>query len=98
MSALTQAPAKSMRQVVITPDHEDGGFVAEVPSLPGCISQGETVEEALANVRDAMKAWLSGAAEAGLRVPAEDFGARIFAVENSPPLCGGELPPDVGVA
>ena len=72
-----------MRQVVITPDIEDGGFVAEIPSLPGCVSQGETVEEALANVRDAMAVWLSGATEAGLRVPAETFGARVFAVEEA---------------
>ena len=80
-AAPREAPAGSLRQVVITPDHEDGGFVAEVPSLPGCISQGETVEEALANIRDAMTVWLSGAAEAGLGVPTETFGTRVFAVE-----------------
>ena len=72
-----------MRQVVITPDHEDGGFIAEVPSLPGCVSQGETVDEALANVRDAMAVWLSGAAEAGVAVPEETFGARVVAVEET---------------
>ena len=74
-----------MRQVVITPDFEDGGFVAEVPSLPGCLTQGETVEEALANIRDAMAVWLSGAAEAGIEVPEETFGARVFAVEEVAP-------------
>ena len=74
-----------MRQVVITPDFEDGGFVAEVPSLPGCLTQGETVEEALLNIRDAMAVWLSGAAEAGIEVPAETFGARVFAVEEVAP-------------
>ena len=35
-----------MRQVIFIPDLEDGGYVAEVPSLPGCYSQGETLEEA----------------------------------------------------
>ena len=39
-----------MRQVVIYPD-EDGYWIAEVPSLPGCISQGDTKEEAIKNIR-----------------------------------------------
>ena len=86
------APAGSLRQVVITPDHEDGGFVAEVPSLPGCISQGETIEEALANIRDAMAVWLSGAAGAGLGVPAETFGTRVFAVEEPARGVAGRAP------
>ncbi len=54
-----------MRQVVLFPDPEDGGWVVEVPSLPGCISQGETKEEALANVRDAIDTWIEGMAAVG---------------------------------
>jgi len=42
-----------MRQVIIIPD-PDGGYVVEVPSLPGCYSQGETVPEAIANIREAI--------------------------------------------
>lgn len=41
------------RQVLLIPG-EDGYVVAEVPSLPGCVSQGKTREEALANVREAI--------------------------------------------
>ena len=37
---------------------EEGGFWAEVPALPGCVSQGETVEEVRANVREAIEGWL----------------------------------------
>ena len=37
---------------------EEGGFWAEVPALPGCFSQGETMEEIRANVREAIEAWL----------------------------------------
>ncbi len=37
---------------------EDGYFVAEVPALPGCVSQGETEEEALSNAKEAITAWL----------------------------------------
>lgn len=43
--------------VLLTPD-EDGWFVAEVPALPGCITQGSTREEALDNVKDAIQGWL----------------------------------------
>jgi len=44
-------------RVLIEPD-EDGVFVAQVPSLPGCISQGATRSEALANVREAIELYL----------------------------------------
>ena len=44
-------------RVVIEPD-EDGVFVAECPSLPGCISQGATREEAVANIKDAIAGYL----------------------------------------
>ncbi len=44
-------------QVVLEPSDE-GGYTVYVPSLPGCISEGETVEEALANVREAVELYL----------------------------------------
>ena len=37
---------------------EEGGFWAEVPALPGCVSQGETVDEVRVNVREAIEGWL----------------------------------------
>jgi len=37
---------------------EDGWFVVECPALPGCVSQGKTVEEALSNIKEAINAWL----------------------------------------
>ena len=43
--------------MLIDPD-EDGIFVAEVPSLPGCISQGQTREEALKNIQEAISVYL----------------------------------------
>ena len=45
-------------RILIEPD-EDGVFVAECPSLPGCISQGKTREEAVANIKDAMTGYLA---------------------------------------
>jgi antitoxin HicB len=46
-----------------------GGFVATVPDLPGCMSDGETPEEALANVEDAIRTWIEAARELGHDVP-----------------------------
>ena len=37
---------------------EEGGFWAEVPSLPGCVSQGETLDELRGNIREAIEGWL----------------------------------------
>jgi len=47
-----------MKINVILEPSEEGGFTALVPSLPGCISEGETVDEALANVREAIELYL----------------------------------------
>ena len=37
---------------------EEGGYWAEVPALPGCITEGDTMEEVLANLKDAIEGWL----------------------------------------
>jgi len=52
-----------------TDDAGHQGWVAEIEELPGCISQGVTPEEAIANVRDAMLGWISVALEDGRDVP-----------------------------
>ena len=61
-----------MRQVILIPDLEDGGYTVEVPSLPGCISEGDTVEEALDNIRDAIRGYVELLEEDGLPVPPEN--------------------------
>jgi antitoxin HicB len=48
---------------------DGGGFLATAPDLPGCMSDGETPEEALANVRDAITAWIEEARSLGRSVP-----------------------------
>lgn len=57
-----------MRQVILIPD-ETGGYVVEVPSLPGCYSQGETIEEALANIKEAIELHIEDMLDAGEAVP-----------------------------
>ena len=68
-----------MRQAIIYPG-EDGYWVAECPSLPGCISQGATREEAVVNIREAIEGYIEVLKEDGLPVPGENFGALIVAV------------------
>ena len=41
--------------VFLIPDEEDGGFIAECPSLPGCMSEGDTEEEAIENIKEAIR-------------------------------------------
>jgi len=60
-----------MGYTVIIHKAEEGGYWAEVPALPGCFSQGETVEEALKNVIEAIKAHLQVLREEGQEIPGE---------------------------
>jgi len=68
-----------MRQVVVYPG-EDGWWVAECPSLPGCLSQGETRERALVNIREAIEGYIAALEEDGLPVPEERFETPVVAV------------------
>ncbi|HXI85106.1 MAG TPA: type II toxin-antitoxin system HicB family antitoxin [Verrucomicrobiae bacterium] len=55
-------------RVIIEPD-EDGVFVAECPALPGCVSEGKTREEAMANIRDAIQGYLQSLEKHGEPIP-----------------------------
>jgi predicted RNase H-like HicB family nuclease len=68
-----------MRQVIIYPG-EDGYWVVECPSLPGCISQGSTKEEAVANIKEAIRGYVAALEEDSLPVPEERFDAMLLAV------------------
>ena len=69
-----------MRQVLIYPDVEDGGWVCEVPSLPGCVAHGATKEEALRDARQAIDTWVAAASELGRDIPKDTLGAEICVV------------------
>lgn len=68
-----------MRQVMIFRG-EDDYWVAECPSLPGCLSQGKTKEEAVANIREAIRGYIAALEEDKLAVPEERFDAVLMAV------------------
>lgn len=64
----TKIKSQQQRQVLLYPG-EDGHFVVEVPSLPGCISQGKTREEALANIEEAISLYIEVLEERGENIP-----------------------------
>jgi predicted RNase H-like HicB family nuclease len=66
------ATARHDYPVLIEPvaPEDGGGFVARVPDLPGCIAEGETAEEALAGIDDAMAEWVAQARALGRPIPA----------------------------
>jgi predicted RNase H-like HicB family nuclease len=68
-----------MRQVILCPG-ESGFWVAECPSLPGCVSQGETKENAIKNIREAIEGYVLALQDDGLAVPPERFDAVLLAV------------------
>jgi predicted RNase H-like HicB family nuclease len=59
----------------------DGGFVVSVPALPGCVSQGDSRQEALSNIREAIELYIEDCREAGDPVP-EEAGREYREVEN----------------
>lgn len=58
-----------MKYRVLIEQDEDGIFVVQVPSLPGCISQGRTREEALRNIQEAIEVYLESLKEHGEPIP-----------------------------
>src|SRR5215831_9351459 len=60
-----------MRYTVVLEQEQDGGYVASVPALPGCVCQGETRAGALDNIREAIELYIEDCREAGDPVPVE---------------------------
>ena len=68
-----------MRQVVVYPG-DDGFWVAECPSLAGCISQGKSRQDAIVNIKEAIEGYIAVLEEDGLTVPDDNFEALVVAV------------------
>lgn len=64
---------------------DGGGWLAEVPDLPGCMSDGDTPEQAIAHVQDAVRSWLLTAQELGRVVPdpSPDMATAIRRLDNA---------------
>ncbi len=57
--------------IILHPDAEEGGYTVTVPALPGCVTQGETLEEAIAMAKDAIRLHIETLLEEGEPVPDE---------------------------
>lgn len=68
-----------MRSVILLPG-QDGYWVAECPSLPGCITQGTTKAEAIENIKEAIEGWIETMQAHGHSIPEERFDAQVVCV------------------
>ena len=66
---------------VFEPDEKSGGFTVTIPSLPGCISEGDTFEEASQNIQEAASLYLEIMEEQKIELPEEEKGVVIAPVE-----------------
>lgn len=74
-----------MEYTVLVYKAEEGGYWAEVPALPGCYSQGETVEETMKNIKEAVEAHILALREEEEKVPSEEdfIIARVNVAESA---------------
>ncbi len=57
--------------IILDPDPEEGGYTVTVPALPGCVTQGETIEDAIAMAKDAIRLYIETLIADGEPVPQE---------------------------
>ncbi|MGH2459441.1 MAG: type II toxin-antitoxin system HicB family antitoxin [Chloroflexota bacterium] len=67
--------------LLLLPDREEGGYTVRVPMLPGLTTEGETLEEAIANARDAIAVWIRSAETHGEPVPEEDLPPQTVTID-----------------
>jgi len=72
--------------VVLLADPDEGGYTALIPALPGCVSEGGTMEVALTMIQDAATGYLAVAAERGEEIPEEAFGTVVAEIEVPAPV------------
>ncbi|OGE19596.1 hypothetical protein A3A14_02875 [Candidatus Daviesbacteria bacterium RIFCSPLOWO2_01_FULL_43_38] len=75
-----------LKYTVIFEPAEEGGYVASVPVLPGCVTEGNTFEEAVKMVQDAISGYLAVLQEEGLEIPLETDEAVVTKVSVPDPL------------
>jgi antitoxin HicB len=74
---MVQNDLKLNYPITLYPDDECGGYVVEILDLPGCLSEGETLEEAVANINEARELWLEVAYESGRSIPLPSLDRRL---------------------
>lgn len=72
--------------IILDPDPEEGGYTVTVPALPGCITEGDTLEEAIAMAKEAISLHLEGLAAEGLPIPEEQEHPQALTIAVDAPL------------
>jgi predicted RNase H-like HicB family nuclease len=72
--------------ILLVPDLEEGGYSVTVPSLPGCVTQGDTLEEAIAMARDAISVWITVAEKHGEPIPEEMIRPQAITLDIPEPV------------
>jgi antitoxin HicB len=67
--------------IILAPNLEEGVYTVTVPALPGCVTQGKTVEECQMRAREAIAAWIADAETHGEPVPVETMRAQVLTVD-----------------
>ena len=67
--------------LLLIPDTEEGGYTVRVPALPGCITEGDTLEEAIANARKAVAGWIESAEKHGETIPEETAPPQVITID-----------------
>jgi predicted RNase H-like HicB family nuclease len=67
--------------IVLTPDFDEGGYVVDVPVLPGCHTQGDSLEQAIANAREAIAVWIKSAEQHGEDIPEEQAPPQVITID-----------------
>jgi predicted RNase H-like HicB family nuclease len=67
--------------IILTPDTEDGGFVVTVPALPGCVTQGDTVDEAMDRAREAIEGFIEALDALGQPIPEEHAAPTLVTIQ-----------------
>ena len=73
--------SRSRKFKVVLEQESDGGYSVHVPALPGCASQGDTLEEALKNIHEAIELYVWSLKDDGLPIPEEDHPIIVQDVE-----------------
>ncbi|KKQ18319.1 MAG: hypothetical protein US31_C0006G0050 [Berkelbacteria bacterium GW2011_GWA1_36_9] len=78
--------AKVLKYTAIFEPAEEGGFVVTIPALPGCVTQGETFEEAVVMAKDAVKCYLGSLKKHGEPIPEESSRGFVWTIDVPTPI------------
>jgi antitoxin HicB len=67
--------------IILEPDAEEGGYAVTVPALPGCITQGDTVEECIERAKEAIAGYIESLAADGMPIPEETERPQMITID-----------------